>query len=436
MHGLRVNFVEPEGLQILTQPMQQSKFGVFDTLTVLASLGLFYFDVISDILVAYYMYNDKATEHWFLTTVLVLVVPLIIVNGFSLYWYWFDSYVCELGGRCYRTPKASPCQWFFRILGHLLLHASVLRYIDIMYYGIKSNQSTSPAPEEDRVEEVDPKKSTGPSNGVPTSPATCSSGLHYQKLWLHAERDTATVDLLSSLIQDAPQLIVQLYVMSFTIPDQALEGYMSPTLIMQILSVMASFMAMSWSVGSFAKAIRLAEPNMGNLSPAGLISLTLTHYCCIAPQVMCFALFSTKYLLYFIIVVGSHWLLATLITFLTIMCCPNPVQLQAAFIHDIKEGPCRRLDDFFFSSACGLVLLFTFPDIGGRKLQISGILFHLLRLLEECSMIAFWYLKTTGDMWYHWLPLLLVSLFFLLSVAFSSLYFFCFHPDYRKHYNA
>lgn len=53
----------------------------------------------------------------------------------------------------------------------------------------------------------------------------------------------------------------------------------------QILSVAASLVAMSWSVSSFSRSTRLSEPTMGNLSPAGLLVLTLGHFCSIAPQV-------------------------------------------------------------------------------------------------------------------------------------------------------
>ncbi|XP_064095099.1 XK-related protein 7-like [Macrobrachium nipponense] len=431
MHRLTKNFIEPDGLHILTQPMQVSEFGVFDVITALGSLGLFYFDVISDILVAYYMYDDKATQQWFLTTVLVLVLPLIIVNGFSFYWYWFDSNICEVGGMCYRTPKASPCLWFVRILGHLVLHACVLRYFDVLYYGLKSRQKSSLTPEQ-ATEKIEGDKlgATCPSSACPPPHL---SGPYYQKLWLHAERDTATVDLLSSLIQDAPQLIVQLYIMSFTVPDQALEGNISSTLIVQLLSVSASFMAMAWSVASFAKAVRLAEPSLGDFSPCGMMTFTLAHYCCIAPQVVCFALFSTKYLTISIVVVVCQWLVASIITLSMIIYCANPAQLQATFPHDVKTGPCSRLDDVFFSAACGLVLLFTFPDVGVKKLKVQGVLFHILRLTEECCMIAFWYLQTEGQVWYHWLPVAMVPTFFVLSTVFSGFYYFGCHPDHRRH---
>lgn len=59
--------------------------------------------------------------------------------------------------------------------------------------------------------------------------AQSTGGHNYHKLWIHAERDAANVDLLASLLQDAPQLILQLYIMAQTIPAQALQGEISQT---------------------------------------------------------------------------------------------------------------------------------------------------------------------------------------------------------------
>ncbi|XP_068202989.1 XK-related protein 7-like [Palaemon carinicauda] len=428
-----------QGIKTLTQPMEISRFGVFDVLTALVSLGMFYFDVISDILVAYYMYDDEATHQWFLATVLLLVIPLVVVNGFSLYWYWFDERVCSVEGSCHRSPNVPAVLWFFRILGHLMLHANVLRTIDLLYYGIKSVKGSSLAPKEQTQNKRDQYGMDDAANGYSESPPAHThshDGLYYQKLWIHSERDAANVDLLSSLVQDAPQLILQIYIMAHTIPDQSLQGEISTTMIMQLLSVAASLVAMAWSVGSFTKATRLAEPSLGNLSAAGLLTLSLAHFCSIGPQVLCFSLFATKYLIYFFIVVSCHWLAASILILFTLICCPNPVRMDATFTHDMRQGPCHRLDDVFFSAVFGLILLYTFVDVGGKKPKIQGAVYHFLRIVEECCMIAFWYIQTEGTLWYQWLPLVIVSTFFLMSIAFSAIFFYCVHPDRKINTNA
>ena len=72
------------------------------------------------------------------------------------------------------------------------------------------------------------------------------------------------------------------------------------------------------------------------------------------------------------------------------LCCPNPIRMGATFTHDLRQGPCHRLDDVFFSASFGLILLFTFVDVGGKKAKIQGAIFHVLRLIEEGCMIGFW----------------------------------------------
>ncbi|XP_042893868.1 cell death abnormality protein 8-like [Penaeus japonicus] len=425
-----------KGLQTLIQPMEPTEFGWFDALTALFSVGMFYFDVVSDSLLAYSMYSDPSTKDWFLSTALLLVIPLVVVNGFSVYWYWFDEKVCEPEGMCYKTPRVSPGVWAFRIISHILLQANILRYLDLLYYGYKSRRKGQVCSEARAMPEQHPDKFSLPvdrfkhKHGAACGHATDSP--NYQKLWIHAERDAANVDLLASLLQDAPQLILQLYIMAQTVPAQALQGEISQTLMFQILSVAASLVAMSWSVSSFSRSTRLSEPTMGNLSPAGLLVLTLAHFCSIAPQVMCFALFSTKYMIIFVVVISCHWLAASFFVIVQVVCCSNPVRLGATFTHDVRKGPCNRVDDVAFSASFGLVLLYTFIDVGGAAPKIQGTVYHFLRVIEEGCMIAFWYLATDQDMWYHWVPLGMVPGFFVLGVLFVSIYYFCTHPDRRN----
>lgn len=429
--------VTKQGIKTLTQPMEMSKFGWFDVLTALLSMGMFYFDVTSDALVAYYMHDDPETKAWFLTTLLLLVIPLVVVNSFSLYWYWFDENICESEGMCYKLPKSSRWLWAFRIIAHICLQGSILRSLDVIYYGIQSVRKGSLVPSNDhnhhrRNGTPDQSKIDEDHTGV------TNAGSHrrpYRELWVHAERDAANVDVLSSLLQDAPQLIMQLYIMTQTIPDQALQGQISQTLMMQLLSVGASLVAMALSVASFSKATRLAEPSLGNLSPAGLLLLSLSHFCSIAPQVLCFALFAGKYLIVFLVVVSCHWLATSILVLIQLLCCPNPLRIGATFTHDIRSGPCNRLDDIAFSAVFGLILLYTFLNVGGRSPKIQAGVYHALRLVEEACMLAFWYLATDGSLWYHWLPLLIVSLLCVLGIVFFSLYYFCANPDhrYKKH---
>ncbi|ROT71803.1 hypothetical protein C7M84_009861 [Penaeus vannamei] len=115
-----------EGIDYLTQPEETLEFTWIDALTGLVSILTFGFDLVSDSLAVYYMHDDPDAKYYFFVTLMLLVVPLVIANGFSLYWYWFDERVCE-PEMCYRHPRVPNLVWAVRVVAHLLLQASVLR---------------------------------------------------------------------------------------------------------------------------------------------------------------------------------------------------------------------------------------------------------------------------------------------------------------------
>ena len=63
-------------------PFTKKKF-----LSLIFSMILNLSDYGSDIIVAILLYNENDTDWWFALTVLLIIVPLLIVNLFSIFWY-------------------------------------------------------------------------------------------------------------------------------------------------------------------------------------------------------------------------------------------------------------------------------------------------------------------------------------------------------------
>nr|XP_053647279.1 XK-related protein 7-like [Cherax quadricarinatus] len=446
-----------QGINYLTQPEDTLEFGWLDALTGIISIITFYFDLVSDVLVAYYMRDDPASKNWFLAALLLLLLPMVVANGFSLYWYWFDERSCE-PQYSPRHPRVPNYVWTFRVAAHLLLQAPVLRQVDIIYYGTKSTAET--ALQEALVDEVmeaalvstpqdhsdthkdSPSRrsstrlsrSSAATSKRPVSACSvrtggvCARG-GYLALWIHAERDASNVELLLALVQDAPLLILHLYIMAHTLPSQALQGHISDTLVMQMLSVTMSLLTLAWSVASFVRASRMTEPSLGNLSILDLLLITLSHFCSIAAQVMSFSLFASKLEVVFFIIVTLHWLLMSTWVLAQLLFFPRTTCTRAFFFHDRQEGLCHWLDDVLYSAVMGLVFLFTFVDVGGVAARIQGLLYHVLTLLEQMILLALWLLWTTGWAWYYWVPLILSPLLFCLSLIFEALFTAHAKPD-------
>ena len=54
------------------------------------SLGLDLLDYTSDITVANLLYKETSTDWWFNLTLMLILLPLFLVNLFSIFWFWQD----------------------------------------------------------------------------------------------------------------------------------------------------------------------------------------------------------------------------------------------------------------------------------------------------------------------------------------------------------
>ncbi|XP_050733770.1 uncharacterized protein LOC127007142 [Eriocheir sinensis] len=444
-----------EGIHYVTRPEDTMEFGWLDALTCLVSIVTFYFELVSDALVAFYLYDDPAAKHWFMASVVLLVAPLVLVNGFSLYWYWFDEVWCQESAK---HPRPRPWLWAVRIVGHLLLQAPVFRQLDILHYGNKSLAET--VLEEASVDQVMLAAScevpaltltpASPPAHVCTArpPLQGSTSIlvcraHHRRTecfgrwgsfvarWIHAERDATNVELLQALSQAAPLLILNLYVMTRTLPAQTRNGHYSQTLVAQIFSEWSSLLTLAWSVSSFVRATRLTEPSLSNLSILDQTLLTLAHFCSIVSQVMSFALFASQLVISFFIVATLHWLLMTCWVLVQLTCFPRTTCTRAFFAHDRRRGLCHQLDDIFYSGMMGLVFLFTFVDVGGVKgTRTKSFVYQMLIFLEQMVLLSLWLVWSGGTTWYHWLPLLLSPALCCLNLAFMACFSASVKPEY------
>ena len=88
------------------------------------------------------------------------------------------------------------------------------RYIDLLYYGIKSRKS--------RLQRINVQ---GPYCPWPRQQAEMKKQVDYYNLLLHEERDISILDLMHSFMQDAPQLILQIYILARRPPHTTEKDY-------------------------------------------------------------------------------------------------------------------------------------------------------------------------------------------------------------------
>ena len=118
------------------------------------------------------------------------------------------------------------------------------------------------------------------------------------------ERDLAYLALIESFVQDAPQLMLQLYILLVRHPDQLLH---TQTAVAQLGSVALSLLSLSLSLVSYAQASRWADPAMPQLPQLALLAAWIWRLCMLASRMFVFCMFLTVFPYQFFIFLGLHY---------------------------------------------------------------------------------------------------------------------------------
>jgi hypothetical protein len=104
---------------------KEAYFGTFDILVLVGSIGSFFFDLGSDVWVAYVYFFDK--EYWYFgMTVAFIMIPSLTMMVFSFRWYVMDYQQKKRDNPQKACPV--PCKvWLLRIVCLLFQVGPVLR---------------------------------------------------------------------------------------------------------------------------------------------------------------------------------------------------------------------------------------------------------------------------------------------------------------------
>ncbi|KAL7635552.1 UNVERIFIED_CONTAM: hypothetical protein RMT77_014621 [Armadillidium vulgare] len=408
-----------EGIESLVKPEEIQEYSWVDGLWGCVSALTFVSDFASDVFLSSTMNSDPNVKYWSWGTFMITIVSVVIQNLFSAYWYYFDDKITE-SKRAARKP-VRPVVWLVRVIFHILLLAPVLRQLDVIYYGIKSTKEKTY--KDGRKVKIYSQKECVQRGQNKIS----FQGTDFKSLWLHAEGDSSGIDLIGTVLQDIPQVILQFYILTKTIPSyMAIDDSfkMSFTMMAQLCNIFISLVSMAWSISGFVRTVRLSSSTeLRPLSIAEVLLLTLSHLTAITPQVICFALLATENLFIFFLFICCHWAFATLTISMKLLWLPVTSVRKSVFAHDRKGGSFSWIDDVAFSSFFGITFLVTFVDVDGAAPVLQTVLFALLRIAEEIAFLIIWMLwSEMKEIWKMSLFVILPSSTFL-SLLFSLIFY-------------
>ena len=101
-------------------------FGLPHVIAAVFAVFLYVLDYSSDIVVAVGLSRDDDTEWWFTLTVVLVVIPLVLVNVFSIVWFHQDHQYYGKGANP-RKHELTGLERGLLVVGHLVLMGPAIR---------------------------------------------------------------------------------------------------------------------------------------------------------------------------------------------------------------------------------------------------------------------------------------------------------------------
>ena len=381
---------------------------------------LYLVDYVSDIVVAYLLEEETghSTIYFRTWTIVLIVVPLLVVNLFSLVWYHQD-HIEHPGGFCPRKEKRERKERLTLIVCHMLCLGPVVRQVQIIWCGRQEQQYTA-------------KHGHEHAAGPYCVNANQKNSGKYLELYMtrkYYERDSAYLALIESFIQDAPQLILQLYILLSRHPDDLVNV---ETALAQLGSVLLSLLSLSLSLVSYAQASRWADPNVPQMTPLAVLVQWLWRLFMLSGRMFVFCMFLTVCLNEFFVFLGFHYLLMLLwILF-----------MRSNFCGSI-DGVRRPVSELVYNVVMAFILVFDIVNIKEGPTRLKNLLYYSLITAEHGVLMYFWYRKTSSNLagldtathlpWshsarYHMVSLAMVPALECCGLVFLFIYYTKLHP--------
>lgn len=345
-----------------------------DILVILISVCSFILDTASDVFLSYIHYTRYKTGDtvyliYFILTLLFVLVPTLTMTVFSLKWYMIDNK--------YTKKKVPAIQWILRTIFLFFQLGPVLRYIDSLLLGIKSQKYKCKLKQREYFQEM-----------------------------LYEDVDAALLRLFESFMEAVPQLLLQIYIL---LKMESIMDEISWKVIIQISSVFISLVSISWAITAYFRALRFSLPYKKNM---GWISTTfhyLWHFFDISARVLALSLFASVLPEYLALVCSLHWF------------------IMAVWIITLKTQFCtNRYEEILYNAVVGVIFIFCYFNPIDTPTRRRYIFYYFVIFMENTILLLMWYYY--GNFHFRIIVLSVHYCSFFIGITFMVIYYLYFHP--------
>lgn len=359
-----------DGVDLRTKRIDMS-FSLLDAASLIFSMISFFLDLVTDSVVACFHYLNN--DYWYCAlTLAFILLPTSITTAISLRWYIVDSKVQG-------AEPVSRSQWITRFIFHTLQIGPVLRYYESLQYGLRFRRTTDPS-EKKKI---------------------------YMKM-IYEDADATMLRLFESFMESAPQLILQVYIITKNYPFDDYEYW---TAIVQVISISSSLISISWSLVSYAKSLRISLSNKIPMSHSSIVVMFLWEFFSMAARMIALALFTSAFVRYVGFVCLTHWLLMT------------------TWIYSMKTSFCNtKCEELGFNAVLGVIFIFCYFNPIDTPTRFRYLMFYTFMFFENSAFMILWSKQVTYQRWIVDLALSTHYTCFFLGIVIMLIYYRYFHP--------
>lgn len=242
---------------------------------------------------------------------------------------------------------------------------------------------------------------------------------HYIEM-IYTDRDASLLRMFDAFIESAPQLVLQVYLILREQENlKNCEDIEVHSHILRALTVLSSWVSVSWSVTAYYRALRVST-DMHKTHQKTFIACAgyfLWRAFEIGPRVLALVLMILINPIIFALIVVFHWFALVTWSFAT------------------KSLPYKKLhENAIFIVCIGFVQVFSFMNISPGKSRYHALLYYTFFYIENIVILIIWIVakKESFCPWLYYGAIGFVSIGIVFTPVFIACHYKLCHPETRN----
>lgn len=363
------------------------------SLGVLLSILSYIGDVGTDLVVCYVLFTEGRVL-WAALMASFVVLAAITLNALSMFWYVQNHKNIS----SYETP--STLSKIVRTLCHLLLLGQLYRYAHVLCTNCMRKRREAKEESDQHRRSVSEARKR-------------KSALH--QMTIKEGKEGAMLSLLHSLLESAPQLVLQLYTLA-----QRTESDDLAILLIQGSCAGSSLFQMAWSITYYNGILHRTTSGKEKSTNSGMMMQFLWHFCTIGSRACTLALFTKEYNFWLFPFCIGHWGIMTVWV----------MHQQTNFCR--KDGKPQQCREYMFTMIIGAAYVIYYLNVKAEPTRYKYSAYYAIVFAENCALMTLWFFRNDPGVWYHIPALVTVFSSFATGIVFMLFYYgFC-HPTGKQ----